>query len=249
MEEEPEYKPNLKPKRATSIHDALKNIDTSHLKKDATAEKSGKSLSIIGEGELVKLQLRQTGSQRGVIGSSVLSNGETVEHTITMDEVKLPQEPPLTGQDWRLIDAEIHSEIYTNARTFGVSLEAERKWMPVLIQGNAATRPAPFEHVVTRLARLKLLRPTQVMSEQEIGIFFSDVAELLIERGYCYTALDQGIKALLRQDKGNFFPTIEVLEHYIHPIHYKLKRRVDKLHEVLSRPHKALTKTKERDDE
>lgn len=236
---EQEYKPNLKPKKATSILDALNRLDISQLKKGATTtEKSGKSLSITGEGELVKLQLRQTGSQRGVIGSSVLSNKEMVEHTIIMGTEGLPLEPPLTGRDWQLVDTEIHSEIYTNPRKFKLSVDEERKFMPALIQGNAATRPAPFEHVVTRLARLKLLRPTQAMSEQEMGIFFSDVADLLIERSYCYTAIDQGIKALLRQDKGTFFPTIEILEKFIYPIHYKLKRRVDKLHEILSRPHR-----------
>lgn len=241
---EQELKTSLRSKKATTIQDALANIDLTRLKKDSTTSREhGKTSLTTLPSELVRIQLGQDGKGHGFVGCAKLSNKEVVEQTIQMGTEGLPLEPPLTAQDWQLVDTEIHSEIYTNPRKFEVGLEAEKKWMPILIQGNAATRAAPFEYVVTRLARLKLMRPTQAMSEQEMGIFFGDVADLLIERQYCYTAIDQGIKALLRQDKGTFFPTIEVLEKYICPVHYKLKRRVDKLHEMLSRPHKIGEKT------
>lgn len=243
---EQEYKPNLKPKKATSIHDALSRIDISQLKKGSpTSTGHGKSLSIIGGEELVKLHLKQTGSQLGVTGSSFLSNGENISVEIDIATHGLPAMPQLTGQDWLLIDTEISTEAYDNPRVYEVTIESERKWMPRLIQLEAATRPSRFDYVVTRLARLKTIKPTQNMDEQQTAVFFEEIANMLINDEFCYTAIDEGICSLVRREKDKWFPSPQKLIEYIYPIHWKMKRRKDKLHEILSRPHRIERKNHE----
>ena len=235
---ENELKTPTNAKTGKTILDCLKDLEHLLPKKECSGQKSakhGKSSMIIGSPDQDRLPLNFVGRERGVTGCVKLKSGEEITHAIQIGTAGLPVAPQLTGQDWRLIDIEIQTEIYTEPRKFNVSEEGKNKLLPVLIQGKAAIRPAPFEYVITRLTRLKLLKPTQRMDETEVSSFLSDVAELLIEREFCYTAIDDGIKALLRQEKGEFFPTIERLEHYIYPIHFKMKRRYDKLHEVLSR--------------
>ena len=239
MEEEQEYKPNLKPKKATSIHDALKNIDHTLLKKESpTSKKHGKtSLTTLSQ-NLVRMQLKPAGKERGIVGCANLSNGEEVTKEIEIAVHGLPAMPQLTAQDWRLIDAELLTEGYDNPRVYEVTIESERKWMPRLIQLEAATRPSRFDYVVTRLARLKTIKPTQNMDEQQTAVFFEEIANMLINDGFCYTAIDEGICSLVRQEKDKWFPGPQKLIEYIYPIHWKMKRRKDKLHEVLSRPHR-----------
>lgn len=244
MEEEAEYKPNLKPKKATSIHDALKRIDHSLLKKGSpTSTEHGKNLSITGADDLVKLELRSTGSQRGVMGSGSISNGEIISVEIEIGTHGLPVMPTLEEQNWRLIDTELRTEGYVNPRVYEVTIESERKWMPRLIQLNAAMRVCPYGDIVLRLLRLKTIRQTKNMDEDQASVFFGEIANMLIAEGFCYTAIDEGIMKIVSQttDKkalGPFFPSPDILVKYINPINYKMKRRKDKLHEILSRPHR-----------
>ena len=92
---------------------------------------------------------------------------------------------------------------------------------------------APFEHVLTRLTRLKLQKPTQYMDEHSVAVFLEDICEHLEKREYCYYAIDQGISNLLECEDDKFFPTMKVLLKYIHPLHWKLKQRISKLQEIL----------------
>lgn len=115
-------------------------------------------------------------------------------------------------------------------------IEDQRKYACVLIQAEAATRPSPFEATLTRLTRLKLQKPTQAMDETSISVFLEDLADMLEQDGYCYQAIDEGITKLIKMEKDKWFPTYDTLRKYIYPIHYKYKRRADKLGEMLGRP-------------
>lgn len=105
----------------------------------------------------------------------------------------------------------------------------------MLIQGQAALLPSPFEHILTRLTRLKLQKPTQAMDEQATAVFLEDLSEHLERRDYSYFAIDQGIMTLIEQEDDKFFPTMKVLFKYIHPIHWKLKKRITAIEEILKR--------------
>jgi len=233
---EQEYKPNLKPKKATSMEECLKRIDISQLKKGLSKSKThGKSLSTIG---LVTVRQRKTGSQHGEIGYAALSNGETIDHEIQVAVTGLPEIPQLKGREWLLIDTKIQREIYDNHTPITLSIEQEKLWMPVLIQMQAATQTPPYELLITRLTRLKSIRGTQNMTTEQASVFLEDIAEMIIEDGFCYEAIDLGIKALLRGEKNNWFPDYSTLMAYIYKIDYQIKRRKAKLHEILSRPHR-----------
>ena len=73
------------------------------------------------------------------------------------------------------------------------------------------------------------------MSEQATAVFLEDIAEHLEKRDYSYFAIDQGIIALIEQEDDKFFPSMRVLLKYIHPIHWKLKKRIAKIEEILKR--------------
>ena len=239
MEEDQESKPNIKPKMAQSMADCLKNIDVTQLKKESkTLTNCGKTSMITLPPNLVKMQLSSAGKGHGTVGCANLSNGEEVTREIEIAAHGLPAMPQLTGQDWLLIDNEISTEGYDNPRVYEVTIESERKWMPRLIQLEAATRPSRFDYVVTRLARLKTIKPTQNMDEEQTAVFFSEIANMLINDGFCYTAIDEGIMSLVKKEKDKWFPGPQKLIEYIYPIHWKMKRRKDKLHEILSRPHR-----------
>ncbi|MDG1438092.1 MAG: hypothetical protein P8P98_03880, partial [Emcibacteraceae bacterium] len=97
----------------------------------------------------------------------------------------------------------------------------EAEWAEVLVQGRAAVTTSPFEHTITRLTRLKLQKPTQVMDEQAVSVFLEDIADHMEARGYCYHAIDQGISRLIEQEADKFFPTMKTLFGYIHPIDWQ----------------------------
>lgn len=105
----------------------------------------------------------------------------------------------------------------------------------VLGQGRASLLPAPFEHILTRLTRLKLQKPTQAMDANAVAVFLEDICEHLERREYCYHAIDQGIFNLIEREDDKYFPTMKVLVNYIHPIHWKWKQRMDTLERALER--------------
>ncbi|MEZ5759219.1 MAG: hypothetical protein R3D86_13450 [Emcibacteraceae bacterium] len=134
-----------------------------------------------------------------------------------------------------MIDDEIDRERYDNPRWVKLHDNDRDYWQSVLVQGQAALLPAPFEHILTRLTRLKLQKPTQAMNEQAVSVFLEDICEHLERRDYAYFAIDQGIITLIEQEDDKFFPTMKVLIKYIHPIHWKLKKRISKIEEILKR--------------
>lgn len=106
-------------------------------------------------------------------------------------------------------------------------------WGKVYIQGMAALATAPFEAVVVEITKLKIKRPTQKMDDKSLHLFLEMTADMLIEAGYGYFAIQQGIKNLRQRDEGVFFPTDQVLKKYIHPVHWKLKREMSLLGQML----------------
>ena len=173
------------------------------------------------------------GWQPGKHGCVKMSTGRWLEIKIKRGEAGQALVPPLQGRDWRLIDGAIDGEKYDNARIITVPPEKEQYWAGVLVQGRAALEPSPFELILTRLTRLKLQKPTQVMDEFAVAVFLEDISEHLERRGYCYHAIDQGIINLIEREDDKFFPTMKVLLHYIHPIHWKLNRRILKIEDIL----------------
>tara|TARA_R110000772_G_scaffold9232_1_gene30347 strand:- start:868 stop:1584 length:717 start_codon:yes stop_codon:yes gene_type:complete len=230
---------------STSIRDALASIDISQLKPDIkTQTENGSNSLTIGLTKPDKVQLKYHGSGHGGTGFAVHSKGGEVQHQIQMDQQGFAAEPQLTGQDWLLIDEEIRNESNNFYDKIVPSEKFEDGYLPVLIQGKAALRASPFEQTLTRLTRLKLRKPTQTMNESEISVFLEDTCEMLEKRGYCYRAIDEGITQLLEREDEKFFPTDKVLLKYIHPIHWKLKQRVDKLDEMLMRRHNLIEQSK-----
>jgi hypothetical protein len=146
--------------------------------------------------------------------------------------------PQLSGREWRCIDAEIATERYFNPNKYRISSEDEPFWAQIAVQGLAALETSPFEHTLTRLTRLKLQKPTQYMDEHGVSVFWEDICEHLERRGYSYYAIDQGIMQLIEREDDRFFPTMKVLLKYIHPLHWTLKNRIDKIIEILKRNHK-----------
>lgn len=234
---EPVSKPISKQKKIKSIQECLANTKSMHFQKESsTQNKHGKSLSIIGEGQHA-MQLSLTGSQRGVTASSCISNGEIISVEVQMGTSGLPTAPTLTEQNWQSIDRELDTENTEYPRINEVSLKAEKLWTLTLLQGHAAIRVAPKAHIILRLARLKTIKQTKNMDEKQTAVFFEEITNMLHSEGYCYTAIDEGITRLIKREKDKWFPSPQKLIEYIHPIHWKLKRRIDKLHEILARQH------------
>jgi len=134
-----------------------------------------------------------------------------------------------------LIDDEIDGEKYDNPRRVIILTNDEAYWSEILVQGIAALEPSPFEHILTRLTRLKLQKPTQAMDPNAVSVFLEDISEHLERRCYSYHAIDEGIMALIESEDDKFFPTMKVLLKYIHPVHWKLKKRISKIEEILKR--------------
>jgi len=235
---EQESKTISKPKKTKSIQECLANTESMHFQKvSSTLKRHGKSLLTTGAGVQVKMRLKETGSQRGVTASSCISNGEIISVDIQMGTHGLPIAPTLTEQGWQSVDLELDTEETEYPRINAVSLKAEKLWILTLLQGHAAIRVAPKEHIITRLARLKTIKQTKNMDEDQASVFFEELTNMLYSEGYCYTAIDEGITRLIKREKDKWFPGPETLIKYIHPIHWKLKRRIDKLHEILARQH------------
>ncbi len=236
---EQESKPISKPKKTKSIQECLANTKNLHFQKaSSTLKKPGKSLSTTGADGRDKLQLKLTGSQLGATASGCISNGEIISVDIQMGTHGLPIAPTLTEQNWQSVDLELDTENTEYPRVNQVSLKAEKLWMLTLLQGKAAIRVAPKEHIITRLARLKTIKQTKNMEEAQSAVFFEEITNMLYSEGYCYTAIDEGITRLIKREKDKWFPGPQKLIEYIHPIHWKLKRRIDKLQEILARPHR-----------
>jgi hypothetical protein len=109
-----------------------------------------------------------------------------------------------------------------------------------LVQITAASQTSPFEATIALLARLRLQKPKESMDETEMGRFFKDVAAQLEEKGYCYYAINQGIKDIINKETDVWFPQMYTLNKYIAPIDYKVKQRRRKLEEMLLRKHKEI---------
>lgn len=142
-----------------------------------------------------------------------------------------------------LLNTAINNLRYVNVDATVISDEDEVYWAQVYIQGSAALKPSTMGRLIVRLTKLKLQKPTQAMDEDEVGIFLEDIAEMLCEGGFCYHAVDKGIKNYLRSDKGAFFPTYKILEDWIKAEHYKMKRQIDMIGTLLeTKKQKVLTK-------
>lgn len=114
-------------------------------------------------------------------------------------------------------------------------MQEEAYWAGVLIQGNAALEPSPFEHILTRLTRLKLQKPTQFMDDHAVAVFLEDICEHFERKAYGYFAIDGGVMALIEREDDKFFPTMKVMLKHIHPIHWKLKERVKMIENILKK--------------
>lgn len=236
----------------TKVKDCLPDLETLRPTLDTPAPtKSGYVSLITGQTKPGKVPLKFHGTGRGGIGYAVHSKGGEVKHEIQTDQHGFALEPSLTAHDWRLIDEENVKARGNTRRRLGsngietiedydkiqVSEEFEDRFLPVLIQGQAALTASPFEHTLTRLTRLKLRKPTQGMSEEETAIFLEDTCEMLEKRGYCYRAIDQGITNCQEREDSPFFPTDKILLKYIHKEHWELQERIEKLHEMIARRH------------
>lgn len=176
---------------------------------------------------------QEVGFKHGKHGFVKMSTGRMHKTDIKRDRTGIALVPQLSGRDWRLIDIAIDSQKADNPRGMSILPKDEPYWAEVLVQGTAALEPSPFEHMLTRLTRLKLQKPTQYMDEQAVSVFLEDICEHFERRGYCYHAIDEGIISLIEHEEDKFFPSMKILLKYIHPIHWKLKQRVDMLEKIL----------------
>ncbi|MBT5187693.1 MAG: DUF1376 domain-containing protein [Kordiimonadaceae bacterium] len=177
------------------------------------------------------------GSPPGKHGYVKMSTGNWLKVDIKRDNHGTAVVPPLRGRDWRLIDTVIDSRIYDSEKSVKIKEKDEKFWAEILMQGSAALDVAPFEHVLSRMTRLKPQKPTQHMDEQAVSVFLEDICSHLERRGYSYHAIDQGINTLIEREDDKFFPTMKVLLKYIHPLHWQLKQRIKKLQEILKQNH------------
>lgn len=107
---------------------------------------------------------------------------------------------------------------------------------PILVQGIAALEPAEFSQVLARVTRLKVLKPTRNMSENEEAVFLKDITTHILTKKFNYQFIDQGIFNLIEDPKNDkWFPDLSVILGYIGLEHRKLQNRMNILSEVLMR--------------
>lgn len=212
--------------------------------RDLTSGKSpmnGKGSATTG---LALQRQKLTGLQHGETGYVVISSGKEVAHQVVEDlRTGLVAAISLPRERGSLLNTEINNLRYVNTETVILSDDDEVYWSKIYIQGMAALKPSPRNKIIRRLIMLKLQKPTQAMSALEVEIFIEDIAEMLNEGGFCYQAVDEGIKNYLRTPAGAFFPPYNVLEDHIKAVQGKLKRQINMIGTLLeTKKQKVLTK-------
>jgi hypothetical protein len=106
-------------------------------------------------------------------------------------------------------------------------------WGKTYIQGMAALEPAPEALIISWIGVLKIKRPTVKMSEEDTKKFMRITVKFLIEAGYGYFAIEQGVKELMTKHEDPFFPSDQVLRKYIYPINYRQQHKMNLLGTML----------------
>lgn len=203
-------------------------------------EKSNK-LSVIGQiGGLVRVEerpVRTDGSEPGKRASVKMSTGKMLSVKIKTDQRGIATVPLLTPAQWQSVDEEIRMSIYDNPLKYKITDKFENDYAPALAQARAALVICEWKALIELLMILKLQKPTQKMDTTSMSVFLETFADLLISDGYSFFSIAEGIKNFLKRSDDKYFPNYKTLNGYIYPIHYKLKRRADKLEEMILRRH------------
>lgn len=107
-------------------------------------------------------------------------------------------------------------------------------WGKSYIQGKAALEPAPIRSIDILIGALRIKRPMQKMSDNDMKMFLKLTSKFLHESGFGYFAIEEGIKNLLLRDEGRFFPSDQLLQKYIYPVNYRFKLRMELLGKMLA---------------
>lgn len=227
-------------KSLTEVVNCLITSKSSQMVKDAqTPNRSGLNLAITTEALQERTQSDLTGLPHGEIGYATTTTGRQIQIKINVDRMGVATEPRLTQHQASLLDDAAGSKNYLNVKLPVIPDEKEEELIRLYIQGMANLKPAPDDLIIRKLTSLKLQRPTQNMSSVEIEIFMNDLTDQIIDDGYCFESVEQGINNILKFEDGAFFPTYKIMRKYISPIHYKKKTRIDMLGELLENKHKG----------
>jgi hypothetical protein len=86
--------------------------------------------------------------------------------------------------------------------------------------------------IVASLSALALTKSYQDKGEEGMAYIFAQLADDLIEEGYCTSVIMEGCKRY-RKSGERFFPTFDQLRRIMHPIQYRLNRTAQKLEATL----------------
>lgn len=117
-------------------------------------------------------------------------------------------------------------------RRFHLSLEAEKAWAPILIQYEAYLQPPMLKETLALLGLLRMHRPSEKSSANEMKNLLKDMTTRLHERGFAKFAIEKGINDLI-ENRGDsvFFPTLDIIIEKIYPIDWKVRARINRLKE------------------
>ena len=132
--------------------------------------------------------------------------------------------PVLTGQELRLIDAELKNRNNGLHDRAIITSSFVEKITPWLIQARAALQEPDYEAVITLLTRLRFQLPTQNMSAEVSAVFLEDRYEII--KCYGFFAIKKGIDEIYKYHDGDFFPSPRVMHKYMGPINTQLNARV-----------------------
>ena len=117
---------------------------------------------------------------------------------------------------------------------FKLSLKAEKAWAPYIIQYEAFLQPPTKKETKTLLGILRMHRPSENKTAEQIKIIINDITKRLHERNYAKFAIEKGITQLIeRKQEAVFFPSMDQIIAIIHPLHWKIQSRMDLLKEQI----------------
>lgn len=228
-------------KSLQTVASYLPNIE--NMRKARGSQKTGLVLSLntsssTGQGLALK---GRDGTSHGRSGALTLPNGMEIKAAI-QTERGANLLPSLTSQQTSSLSAVVYKhESMTQPSMTGPKSDPDdyklpkippndlEMWGKTYIQGMAALEPSPEAPVIVLIGALKIKRPTVKMGEKDTRIFLNMTVKLLIEAGYGYFAIEQGIKELMTKHEDPFFPSDQVLRKYIYPINYRQQHKMNLL--------------------
>ena len=179
-------------------------------------------------------QRAEIGIGFGKAGLFVLSNTKPITIPIVRDQEGVIAFPMLEPSENLFLNGAVRQLDYVNPSFPKIPDEKEEIFARIYVQASASFKPAAFDKIVMRLARLRAIKASKNADKEDLKLILSELTRILMKDDLPYWAIDQGIDRLIQYESNVYFPDISVIRHHTWKVRDDFNKKLNMLGKLLA---------------